>query len=179
MSEKCCIFAVSKKNKQLKQTIMKSNDITITLIKQSERGAWLITDGVKQAWSRPSSRRPDGTWTAGAYKAIRESSQKYITPEEQEKQKEEYIQRKQAEREERLKSVFLIVNCEFEESEKSYKVTTGRKIQSPYKKGIMIPEYVFIPKSQVKVNGNVFEMPTWLYDANYTKYCCIGNLRDE
>jgi hypothetical protein len=170
---------VSKKNKQLKQTIMKSNDITITLIKQSERGAWLITDGVKQAWTRPSSRRLDGTWTDGAYKALQESTQRYITPEEQEKQKEEYIQRKQVEREERQKPVFLIVNCEFVESEKCYKVTTGRKMKSPYKKNTMISEYVFIPKSQVKVNGNVFEMPTWLYEANYNTYCLIGILRDE
>ena len=32
----------------------------ISIIKVSDRGAYLITDGTMQAWTRPSSRRADG-----------------------------------------------------------------------------------------------------------------------
>ena len=58
-----------------------NTDITITVITQSINGAWLITDGIKQAWTRPSSRREDGTWTPSAYKALQLSEDRYITPE--------------------------------------------------------------------------------------------------
>ena len=55
-----------------------NTDITITVIRQSVNGAWLITDGVKQAWARPASRRTDGTWTPSAYKALQLSDKQNL-----------------------------------------------------------------------------------------------------
>ena len=164
-----------------------NTDITITVIKQSINGAWLITDGVKQAWTRPASRREDGTWTPSAYKALQLSEDRYITPEEQakldEERKQAYFKERQEEHERKQQPVYLIVNsnCVIEDMDKSYKVATGYKIQSPYKhRSCLIDEYVYVPKSQVKLltypNKRVFEIPTWLYENNCSKYSRIGKI---
>lgn len=164
-----------------------NTDITITVIKQSINGAWLITDGIKQAWTRPSSRREDGTWTPSAYKALQLSEDRYITPEEQakidEERKQAYFKERQEEHERKQQPVYIIVNsnCEITELDKCYKISTGYKIQSPYKhRRCLIDEYVYIPKSQVKLitypHKSVFEIPTWLYENNCSKYYRIGKI---
>ena len=164
-----------------------NTDITITVIKQSINGAWLITDGIKQAWTRPSSRREDGTWTPSAYKALQLSEDRYITPEEQakldEERKQAYFKERQEEHERKQQPVYIVVNsnCEITELDKCYKIATGYKIQSPYKhRRYLIDEYVYIPKSQVKLltypNKRVFEVPTWLYENNCSKYSRIGKI---
>ena len=164
-----------------------NTDITITVIKQSINGAWLITDGIKQAWTRPASRREDGTWTPSAFKALQLSEDRYITPEEQakldEERKQAYFKERQEEHERKQQPVYLIVNsnCEITELDKCYKIATGYKIQSPYKhRRCLIDEYVYIPKSQVKLitypNKSVFEIPTWLYENNCSKYSRIGKI---
>ena len=164
-----------------------NTDITITVIKQSINGAWLITDGVKQAWARPSSRRADGTWTPSAYKALQLSEDRYITPEEQakidEERKQAYFKERQEEHERKQQPVYIVVNsnCEIAELDKCYKISTGYKIQSPYKhRRCLIDDYVYIPKSQVKLltypNKRVFEVPTWLYENNCSKYSRIGKI---
>ena len=164
-----------------------NTDITITVIKQSINGAWLITDGIKQAWTRPSSRRTDGTWTPSAYKALQLSETNYITPEEQakidEERKQAYFKERQEEHERKQQPVYIVVNsnCEITEIDKCYKIATGYKIQSPYKhRRCLIDEYVYIPKSQVKLitypNKHVFEIPTWLYENNCSKYSRIGKI---
>ena len=162
-----------------------NTDITITVIKQSINGAWLITDGVKQAWARPASRREDGTWTPSAYKALQLSEDRYITPEEQakldEERKQAYHKKCQEEHERKQQPVYIVVNsnCEITELDKCYKI--AYKIQSPYKhRRCLIDEYVYIPKSQVKLitypNKRVFEIPTWLYENNCSKYSRIGKI---
>ena len=164
-----------------------NTDITITVIKQSINGAWLITDGIKQAWARPASRRTDGTWTPSAYKALQLSEDRYITPEEQakidEERKQDYFKERQEEHERKQQPVYIVVNsnCEIAELDKCYKIATGYKIQSPYKhRRCLIDEYVYIPKSQVKLltypNKRVFEIPTWLYENNCSKYSRIGKI---
>ena len=166
-----------------------NTDITITVIKRSINGAWLITDGVKQAWARPASRRADGTWTPSAYKALQLSEDRYITPEEQakldEERKQAYFKERQEEHERKQQPVYIVVNsnCEITELDKCYKIATGYKIQSPYKhRRCLIDEYVYIPKSQVKLltypNKRVFEVPTWLYENNCSKYSRIGKIAD-
>ena len=164
-----------------------NTDITITVIKQSINGAWLITDGVKQAWARPASRREDGTWTPSAYKALQLSEDRYITPEEQakldEERKQAYFKERQEEHERKQQPVYIIVNsiCDITELDKCYKIATGYKVQSPYKyRRYLIDEYVYMPKSQVKLltypNKRVFEVPTWLYENNCSKYSRIGKI---
>ena len=144
-----------------------NTDITITIIKRSEKGAYLITDGVKQAWTRPASRREDGTWTPSAYKALQSSQARH---EEHERQQ---------------RPVYLLINpkCVITDNEsgKCYKVATGNKVQSPYKKRrCLVSEYIYVPKSQVKlitaVDVRVFEIPTWLYESNSYSYSRIGTL---
>jgi hypothetical protein len=158
-----------------------NTNITITIIKVSERGAYLITDGVKQAWTRPSSRRADGTWTASAYEALRTSTD---TPEAYAKRKEAYIKERQEERERRQKMIVLVINeiCEITDTDKCFKVNTGRKVPSPYKRGQFVSEYIYLPKSQVKpttYNGvRAFEIPTWLYETNECSYSRIGTINE-
>ena len=166
-----------------------NTDITITIIKRSEKGAYLITDGVKQAWTRPASHRPDGTWTPSAYKALQISQDPYITPEEQaridEERKQAYFKARQEEHERQQRPVYLLINpnCVITDNEsgKCYKVATGNKVQSPYKKRrCLVSEYIYVPKSQVKlitaVDVRVFEIPTWLYESNSYSYSRIGTL---
>ena len=168
-------------------TTTTNTDITITVIRQSINGAWLITDGIKQAWTRPASRRTDGTWTPSAYKALQLSEDRYITPEEQakldEERKQAYFKERQEEHERKQQPVYIVVNsnCVIEDMDKCYKISTGYKIQSPYKhRRCLIDEYVYIPKSQVKLitypNKHVFEIPTWLYENNCSKYSRIGKI---
>ena len=169
-------------------TTTTNTDITITVIRQSINGAWLITDGIKQAWTRPASRRTDGTWTPSAYKALQLSEDRYITPEEQakldEERKQAYFKERQEEHERKQQPVYIVVNssCVIEDMDKCYKISTGYKIQSPYKhRRCYIDEYVYIPKSQVKLitypnNKRVFEVPTWLYENNCSKYSRIGKI---
>ena len=169
-------------------TTTTNTNITITVIKQSINGAWLITDGIKQAWARPASRREDGTWTPSAYKALQLSEDRYITPEEQakidEERKQAYFKNLHEEHERKQQPVYIVVDskCEITELDKSYKISTGNKIQSPYKhRRCLINEYVFMPKSQVKLityphNKRVFEIPTWLYENNCSKYSHIGKI---
>ena len=161
-----------------------NTDITITIIKRSEKGAYLITDGVKQAWTRPASRREDGTWTPSAYKALQTSQDRYITPEER---KQAYFKARQEEHERQQRPVYLLINpnCVITDNEsgKCYKVATGNKVQSPYKKRrCLVSEYIYVPKSQVKlitaVDARVFEIPTWLYESNSYSYSRIGTLAD-
>ena len=143
----------------------------ISIIKVSDRGAYLITDGTMQAWTRPSSRRADGTWTAGAYEALRTSSVPYMTEEERKERRQKPV------------SLIVFAQCDIADSDKSYKVATGRKVPSPYKRGALINEYIYLPKSQVKLTaseGNrVFEIPTWLYETNINSYSLIGKITAE
>ena len=169
-----------------------NTDINITIIKRSLIGAYLITDGVKQAWTRPASRREDGTWTPSAYKALQNSKDRYITPEEQaridEERKQAYRKARQEEYERKQTLVCLIINpnCVITDNEsgKCYKVATGNKVQSPFKhRTFLIPEYIYLPKSQVNLiirpNNRIFEIPTWLFESNASSYYRIGTIKQD
>ena len=103
----------------------------------------------------------------------------------EEERREAYLKAKEEEKERRQKPVSLIVfaQCDIADSDKSYKVATGRKVPSPYKRGALINEYIYLPKSQVKLTaseGNrVFEIPTWLYETNINSYSLIGKITAE
>lgn len=54
----------------------------IQILKTSPKGAMLISDGKKVAWIMPKQKRPDGTFTPGALKALEESK---VTKEQNDK----------------------------------------------------------------------------------------------
>ncbi|RLD57125.1 MAG: hypothetical protein DRJ01_14255, partial [Bacteroidetes bacterium] len=64
-------------NKQPEKTAEKETE-DIKILKTTEKGAMLITDGKKTAWIMPKQKRADGTFTKGAYKALAESNRNYI-----------------------------------------------------------------------------------------------------
>ena len=166
-------------------------DINIIVIKQSAKGAWLISDGTHQCWVRPSCRRADGTWTPSTYTAIASATELCtITPEEQalsdEARKQAWIESKkrerELERERRSSMMYILLHSHIEVLEgtdKAHKIATGRKIQNPYKyKSCLINEYLYLPKSQVSITatekGNLLAIPTWLYEEKSSSLYSIG-----
>lgn len=168
-----------------------TSDINIIVIKQSAKGAWLISDGTHQCWVRPSCRRADGTWTPSTYTAIASATELCTTtPEEQalndEARKQAWIEAKakerELERERRSSMMYILLHSHIEVLEgtdKAHKIATGRKIQNPYKyKTCLINEYLYLPKSQVSITatekGNVLAIPTWLYEEKSSSLYSIG-----
>ena len=168
-----------------------TSSINITVLKQSAKGAWLITDGTHQCWVRPSCRRADGTWTPSTYTAIASATELCTTtPEEQalndEARKQAWIEAKkrerELERERRSAMVYILLHSHIEVlegSDKAFKIATGRKVQNPYKyKRELINEYLYLPKSQVTITatekGNVLAIPTWLYEEKLGSLYSIG-----
>ena len=163
-----------------------TSSIEIIVIKQSVKGAWLISDGTHQCWVRPSCRRADGTWTPSAYTAIQSATDPYVSAEEQarndEARKQAWVEAKAKERERRSAMMYILLHSGvdvLDGSEKAYKVATGRKIQNPYKfKMSLINEYIYLPKSQVSFKdtpaGKVLVVPTWLYEEKSSILYSIG-----
>lgn len=168
-------------------------NINIIVIKQSAKGAWLISDGTHQCWVRPSCRRADGTWTPSAYTALQASTTPCLSAEEQalldsdqEARKQAWVEAKakerELERERRSTMMYILLNSGVEVldgTEKAYKIATGRKVQNPYKyKSSLINEYLYLPKSQVTITaterGNVLAIPTWLYEEKSSSLYSIG-----
>lgn len=65
--------AATKKVAPKKSTKNPPKTNKIEVLKTSGKGASLITDGIKTAWIMPRQKRKDGTFTAGALKALNES----------------------------------------------------------------------------------------------------------
>ena len=168
-----------------------TSSINIIVLKQSSKGAWLITDGTHQCWVRPSCRRADGTWTPSTYTAIASATELCTTtPEEQalndEARKQAWIDAKkkerELERERRSAMMYILLHSHIEVLEgtdKAFKIATGRKVQNPYKyKRELINEYLYLPKSQVSITatekGNVLAIPTWLYEEKSGSLYSIG-----
>lgn len=59
-----------------KKTKPKVKESGIKILKTSPKGAMLITDGTKIAWIMPRQKRKDGTFTSGAEKALKKSTNK-------------------------------------------------------------------------------------------------------
>jgi len=66
--------AAEPKKEEIKKTPPKKvQDQGIEILKTSQKGAMLITDGVKTAWIMPRQRRQDGTYTPGAFDSLKTS----------------------------------------------------------------------------------------------------------
>lgn len=61
-----------------KTNMSKDREVTdIKILKESSKGAMLITDGKKVAWIMPKMKRKDGTFTKGAYDALSKSTKSF------------------------------------------------------------------------------------------------------
>lgn len=145
---------------------------TITVIKTSQRGALLITDGTRVAWVMGRSQRADGSFTPTAIAALADGKT-YAEWEAEDiawraaraKEKEERERAFQEGKE--LTSVTLPALSVREGSEKSWKVRTNRT-QVLY--GKVVAKWEYLPKSVVKVSVDngvaTLTMPKWFLAKN-------------
>ena len=145
---------------------------TISIIKTTNRGALLITDGVRVAWVQGRTRRMDGSFTPSALDAL----SKGMTTEEWEAKDAQWRAARDAEKAERERAfqegkeqtTVTIPSASISEgSERSWKVRT------PFKKwmyGKQVSVYNYLPKSVVSVsveNGvATITMPKWFLSKN-------------
>lgn len=127
---------------------------TITILKTSEKGAHLITDGENTTWIKPSWMRADGSLTPAAERAL-ENGEPYLS-------KDEYFAKKEAEREavkwtRRPASMFTT-----SKSGKAYgvRVSVYECISEQ-----SIGRWLWFPASQCRIEDDTMVLPTWLVDA--------------
>jgi hypothetical protein len=145
---------------------------SIAILKTSQRGALLITDGSRVAWVMGRTQRADGSFTPSALTALATGK----TVEEWRAEDEAWRAAREQERADRerafqegkeLTSVSLPALSVREGSEKSWKVRTNRT-QWLYGKYVAVWEY--LPKSVVKVSVDngvaTLTMPKWFLAKN-------------
>ncbi|MCR5658940.1 MAG: hypothetical protein K6G25_06400 [Bacteroidales bacterium] len=140
----------------------------IQVLKESQRGAYLVTDGEHVAWIMRRSRRSDGTITKTAQEALA-NGMTYEQWQNQEKEWKEAKERAKQEREEayqkgkELVTITLPSDRISSGSEKSWKVRTDYT-QRMYGRTVSVYEY--FPKSVVSVlkmgEYTYVTMPLWL-----------------
>ena len=145
----------------------------IAIIRTTERGALLITDGIRVAWVQGRTHRVDGSFTPSAIEALANGKPVEEWREEQAAREQEYANRKAA-REQAFQdgklptSVCVDASRVQDYSEKAWKVRTANT-QRMY--GRVVSVYEYLPKSLVQVayeNGNaVLTMPKWFATKNY------------
>lgn len=141
----------------------------ITIIRTSDRGAHLITDGTRVAWIQGRWYREDGTLTPRGAQALADGQ----TMEEIEAAKKAAEERKIAEREEGRKLITVRIPAGMVEnySEKAWKIYSGSKYYNKYKR--LCRASFFAPKSQIEVNveeeGTILvTMPKWYFRGEWT-----------
>lgn len=144
----------------------------ISVLRTSQRGALLITDGIRVAWVMGRSRRADGSFTPSALTALMQGKSVAEFEQEQAAREQEFADRKAAREREfqegkTLVSVSIPAVFIREGSEKSWKVRTNRT-QWLYGKQVSVWEY--LPKSVVKVSVDngvaTLTMPKWFLAKN-------------
>ena len=144
---------------------------TITVIRTTERGAHLITDGVRVAWIQGRSMRADGTLTPSGVTALAngkpyeewkvEDERRRLWQEDREKARELAFQ------EGKLPTdISIPADAIREGSEKSWKVRHGKQ----WLYGKYVNSYEYLPKSVVSVRYEgdkaVLTMPKWFLGKN-------------
>lgn len=148
-----------------------TNSSAITVVRTSDRGAKLITDGVRQTWIQGRWMRPDGTLTAAGQAALETAP----TIEEVEQRAKEREEARAKAREEGAK-----MECRdyrnsdnpiyrVGETEKAYKIWRGNYIRLY---GRVVRSYIYWPKSLVHMIWNAegqvttVAAPRWWMQAN-------------
>lgn len=145
---------------------------TITIIKTSQRGAHLITDGIRVAWVQGRSVRADGSLTPSGITALQEGKT-YAEWEQEEERRRLWAEDREKARELAFQegktptSVSLPAVFVREGSEKSWKIRT-KYTQVLY--GKVVAKWEYVPKSVVSVsidNGvATLTMPKWFLNKN-------------
>ena len=142
---------------------------SIAILKTSQRGALLITDGSRVAWVMGRTQRADGSFTPSALTALANGKtvEEWHAAREQERADRERAFQEGKEQ----TSVSLPAVSVREGSEKSWKVRTNRT-QWLYGKYVAVWEY--LPKSVVKVSVDngvaTLTMPKWFLSKNQWLY---------
>lgn len=149
----------------------------ITLLRITNNGALLITDGINVAYIISNYIHKDGTLTACGMKALLESNKTLEQYEEENRQWKERVERERKEREEAWKKQkeegSKLITFELEQgvlmsaSTTAYKYACGKGIDM-YRRPCT--RYQYIPKSQVSVerkNCKVYvTLPKWLAEKH-------------
>lgn len=145
----------------------------ITILRVTRGGAFQITDGMMVAFIISSWIRPDGTLTGCGMKALLDSTKTLEQYEEENHARQERVEREKKEREEawkkrkeegsKLVTYVLERGILMSANPSSYKYIAGRK-RDIY--GRPCNFYIYIPKSQVKVERKdckvYVTLPKWL-----------------
>lgn len=149
----------------------------ITILRRTNNGALLITDGLMVAYIICNYIREDGTLTSCGQKALLDSNKTLEQYEEEGRQWKEKVEREKREREEawqkakeegaKLVTYILEQGVLMSASASSYKYICGRGFDM-YRRPCN--HYNYIPKSQVKVerkNCKVYvTLPKWLAEKH-------------
>lgn len=144
---------------------------TITIIKTSQRGALLITDGIRVAWVMGRSHRADGSFTASALDALA-NGKTYAEWEAEDiawraARASEQEERERAFQEGKLPTEISVpADAVREGSEKSWKIRNGKQ----WLYGKWVNNYEYLPKSVVSVryegDNAILTMPKWFLGKN-------------
>lgn len=142
---------------------------TITIIRTSDRGAHLVTDGNKVAWIQGRWYRADGTLTPRGMQALADGQ----TMEEIEAQKRAREEARQQAFEEGKRPITVLVpaNTVVSYNERAWKIFNGSSYRNRY--GKICRAAFFAPKSQITIevqeSGEVeVTMPKWYFSGEWT-----------
>lgn len=145
----------------------------ITILRTSQRGAHLITDGTRVVWVQGRSVRPDGSLTPTGVAALTQSTKSYADWQKEEAERELWRTDREAAREKAFQegkqpvTITLASARVYDHSEKAWKIRTLRT-QVLYGKVCSVYEY--LPKSIVSVVGDGthsrLTMPKWFLAKN-------------
>ena len=146
---------------------------TIAILRTSQRGAHLITDGTRVVWVMGRTHRADGSWTPSALTALAESEKSYAEWQKEEADREQWRTDREAAREKAFQegklptSLTLPLLRVTDYNERAWKVCT---LRTKVLYGKVVSVYEYLPKSMVSVEFTgdkaVLTMPKWFLAKN-------------
>lgn len=137
----------------------------ITIVRTSERGALLITDGIRIAWVMGRTRRDDGTFTPSALAALAEG--KTVAEHEADEAARRAAKEKAFQEGKLPTNVTIGTGRVTDYSPRAWKVRTDDR-QCLY--GRWCWKYEYLPKSMVSVefkdHATILTMPKWFLAKN-------------
>lgn len=145
---------------------------TITILRTSQRGGLLITDGTRVAWVMGRNHRADGSWTPSTATALADGKP-YAEWQAEEAKRELWRTDREAAREQAFQegkepiTITLAPANVIDYSAKAWKVRTPR---TQWMYGKVVSVYEYLPKSVVSVSFDAgkawMTMPKWFLKKN-------------